>query len=357
MMNKDTAGAERAGEEIPKEPLSKYLQEQLGLAGTLEVTQFSAGFSNLTYGVSVGDTHMVLRRPPKGANIATAHDMGREYRVLTSVKPQYDLAPRPIHFCNNVDIIGAPFFLMERVEGVILRGQLPKDHGLTPDWMQTLSALAATALAKLHQVDIQSQELASLGKPEGYIDRQVTGWIGRYQKAATDVIPEMDQMASWMMANQPKEGAAALIHNDFKYDNIVWDAEGTPSIKAILDWEMATLGDPLMDLGTTLAYWAEPDDPDIMKPYNPSWLPGNLNRDAFVQAYAEARGISLVGRDVLFYYVFGLFKVAVIGQQIYARFKAGYTKDPRFGMLIHAVKACAKTGIRALEQEKISQLW
>ncbi|HAA12782.1 MAG TPA: phosphotransferase family protein [Cytophagales bacterium] len=346
----------RAGEELPLEDLKRYLQEQLSLSGDLEVAQFPSGFSNLTYFVSLDQQAMVLRRPPVGANIATAHDMSREYRVLTLLQPHFEKIPKPLLYCEDTSVIGAPFYVMSRVEGVVLRGFHAK-LAPEPALMRELSTTVAHTLADLHNVDIDGTGLVDLGKPEGYVVRQVKGWIKRYRAAATDTIVAMDEMASWMERNVPERESVAFIHNDFKYDNLVLKSDRLTEVNAVLDWEMATVGDPLMDLGTTLAYWTEASDPDIMKPYNLSWLPGNLKRSELAEAYASARNLTLEVEQLLFYYVFGLFKIAVIGQQIYARFKAGLTQDERFGALIHVVKTCAETGRLALEKGKISDVW
>jgi len=346
----------RSGEELPLESLQAFLQEQLSISGELEIAQFPSGFSNLTYAISLGDQAMVLRRPPLGANIATAHDMSREYRVLTLLQPYFEKIPKPLLYCEDTSVLGAPFYVMSRVEGVILRGFHAKSAP-TAHLMTELSTTVARTLADLHNVDVESTGLIDLGKPEGYVARQVNGWVKRYRAAATDSISAMDEMASWMERNIPHSEVVAFIHNDFKYDNLVLDPNELTQMIAVLDWEMATVGDPLMDLGTTLAYWTEAGDPDIMKPYNLSWLPGNLKRIELAEAYAEARGITLPINELLFYYVFGLFKIAVIGQQIYARFKAGHTKDKRFGALIHVVKTCAETGRLALEKDQISDIW
>ena len=353
----DAASEVRKGEGLPLEVLQAYLKEHAGIQGPLEVKQFPSGFSNLTYLVTSGAQAWVLRRPPLGANIATAHDMGREYRVLTLLQPHFQKIPKPVLFCDDESVIGVPFYLMERVEGAILRGQLPKGVQLAPDLMGKLSVQVAHALADLHDVDLDASGLMDLGKPEGYVARQVKGWTKRYFAAETDKISAMNELADWMERNQPEQERAAFIHNDFKYDNLVLNPSDLTEIKAVLDWEMATIGDPLMDLGTTLAYWAEAGDPDLLKPYNPSWLPGNLDRAAMAEQYCERRRINISQDELLFYYVFGVFKVAVIGQQIYARFKAGHSQDPRFGMLIHVVKACAENGRLALEKNKFSDLW
>jgi aminoglycoside phosphotransferase (APT) family kinase protein len=245
---------------------------------------------------------------------------------------------------------------MERVEGIILRGNLAKQLEWPPGQMRQVSEAAVDMLARLHSIDIEQAGLSELGKPDGYIERQVEGWIKRYYKAETDKVPAMDELAKWMQANQPTETRSGLIHNDFKYDNLVLQPDSPYAIRAILDWEMATVGDPLMDLGTTLAYWTEPKEAKRMPlaAANLTWLPGNLNRQEVLERYAVQRGIDI--EDPLFYYVYGAFKIGVIVQQIYYRYKKGYTQDPRFADLLKAVQYFGQLGVLALEQQKVSDL-
>lgn len=256
----DQPAPTRPGEELDIVRLQAYLLEHLpGAKGRLEVLQFPSGFSNLTYLLRLGERELVLRRPPFGANIKTAHDMGREYRILSALKPVYPKVPRPLLYCPDDSVIGAPFYLMERLHGVVLRTQPPPD--LTPELMRRICQAALEALVELHSLDYQKAGLGDLGRPEGYVERQVRGWTERYQKARTETVPGMEQAMEWLTAHIPASSSAALIHNDFKYDNLLLNPADLTQVMAVLDWEMATLGDPLMDLGTTLGYWAEPDDP------------------------------------------------------------------------------------------------
>jgi aminoglycoside phosphotransferase (APT) family kinase protein len=323
----------RPQEALATERLEAYLHQHLGVDGPLEVLQFPRGFSNLTYLLRLGLQELVLRRPPFGANIKSAHDMGREYRILSALKPHYPKVPQALLYCTDESVIGAPFYLMERLHGVILRNKPSPD--LNPQRMQQLSQGAVDALVELHQFDYAGAGLSDLGKPAGYVGRQVVGWSERYQKARTDPIPGMEQAIPWLAKHMPGESGSALIHNDFKYDNLLLDPS-LSQIIAVLDWEMATLGDPLMDLGTTLAYWSQADDPPGLKSFGLTSLPGNLSRAELVQAYARQTGADT--SNILFYYVFGLFKVGVILQQIYARFKQGHTQDARFAGLIHLIR-------------------
>lgn len=349
----DQAQKVREGESLDTKKLSAYLNEHLdSFSGELEIRQFPSGYSNLTYLLKTGEKEYVLRRPPFGANIKSAHDMGREYKVLSALKPVYRQVPQPVLYCEDESVIGAPFYLMERVEGIILRNKPPQGMELSPELMRSISEAAVDKLANLHSLDLQSSGLINMGKPEGYVHRQVEGWIRRYYNAETDKINGMDQTARWMQENQPAESSVAFIHNDYKYDNLVLDPENPSRIIAVLDWEMATVGDPLMDLGTTLGYWAEANDSPALKPFNLTWMPGNLTRQEVVERYAQHRGVEVP--DMLFYYVFGAFKIGVIVQQIYARYKKGYTQDPRFAGLIHVVQACAANAEKAMQSGKIS---
>jgi aminoglycoside phosphotransferase (APT) family kinase protein len=351
--NIDKAVAAREGEVPDLYQLKKYLSSLLpGLDQELVIEQFPGGYSNLTFLLKTSGKEYVLRKPPIGANIKSAHDMGREFNVLTALKPVYKPIPAPILFCNDANIIGSPFYLMERVKGIILRNRVPKGMELTPEIMKSVSESAVDNLAALHSIDLATTGLISLGKPEGYIQRQVDGWIKRYLAAETDTIEDMNKTAEWMQGNVPPDGPPAFIHNDYKYDNLVLDPGNINSIMAVLDWEMATVGDPLMDLGTSLGYWAEADDSDALKPFNLTWLPGNLTREEVVQRYAATKKIAVP--DMLFYYVFGSFKIGVIVQQIYARFKKGFTRDERFAGLIHVVKACAANAQKAIKYNRIS---
>ncbi len=354
----DKATKIRTGEELNKSALTDYLSQQgEAFNGPLEIKQFPSGFSNLTYLLTINNQEYVLRRPPFGANIKSAHDMGREFKVLSLLQAHYDKIPKPILNCADETIIGAPFYIMERVQGVILRSRIPKGMDVTPDFMRQISISLVENLADLHNIEVENTGLIEIGKPEGYAARQVNGWIKRYYNAETDKIPAMDLMAAWMKEHLPKDNPPALIHNDYKYDNIVLDPTDWSKIKAVLDWEMATVGDPLMDLGTTLAYWVAAEENDVLKPFNISWLPGNLNRAEMVEAYLSKSKLDFKAADMLFYYIFGCFKVGTIAQQIYARFKKGHTKDKRFAIMIYLVKAGAANGAKALELGRISNLW
>lgn len=350
----DGAQTVRQGAELPLDRIAPWL-DSVGLRGEVEVLQFPKGWSNLTYLLRVGEKEIVLRRPPPGVAIATAHDMKREYRILSALAPVWNKAPRPIALAEDPAILGAPFYVMERAQGVILRAKWPSELVLDAPRMKHLSEVLLDTLTEIHAVDVTQGELSTLGKPEGYNARQVKGWTERYEKSKTDEIPDVEAIARWLAANTPKESGAALIHNDFKYDNVVLSADLASAV-AVLDWEMATVGDPLMDLGCTLGYWVEANDPPLMQAmrFGPTYLPGSLRRMDLVRRY-EAR----TGREVtnlVFYFAFALFKLSVVAQQLYARFVRGQTTEPRYAMMIEGVKGLTRAAIRAVEQGRIDDL-
>jgi len=352
----DEADEARDEERFDPERLRPFLAGALpGAAGPVSLLQFRKGHSNLTYLVRMGDREAVLRRAPFGARVKSAHDMRREFTILSALQGVYPRAPRPIAFCEDETVIGARFYLMERVHGTILRGDAALGS-FPPDLLRATSTALVDNLVDLHAVDLARTGLAAIGHPEGYVARQVGGWTERYARAQTDAIPAVEAAAAWLASHLPAEGAPALIHNDYKYDNVVLDLARLDRIVAVLDWEMATVGDPLMDLGTTLGYWTDPDDPEEMRarPSGPTFLPGSLSRVEVVARYEERSGRA-VG-SALFYYVFALFKIAVIVQQIYKRFVEGHTRDPRFAQLGPWVRVLGAQAGRALEKGRIHSL-
>jgi aminoglycoside phosphotransferase (APT) family kinase protein len=323
------------------------LPAYLGVS-SIETTAFPGGFSNLTYQVSAGDATYVLRRPPHGLKIAKAHDMIREFRVLQALENAgYTKMPHPISACEDESIIGAPFFLMEKVEGMIIRNRPPAE--VSPEFFRSLSQSALDVLIELHSLELNDSGLGALGKPEGYALRQVQGWAERFQKAKTSEVPSIEEAFQWLLSSIPSESDVAFIHNDFKYDNLVISSSG--EVQAVLDWEMATVGDPLMDLGTTLAYWAEAQDEDILKMFNLSYVPGNFTRFELIAYYGAKTGRDM--SEMNFYYVFGLCKVATIAQQIYQRFSLGYSKDPRFSVLNQVVEAAGRMATKCIQTGQI----
>ncbi|HEY1938869.1 MAG TPA: phosphotransferase family protein [Candidatus Angelobacter sp.] len=349
----DSTKAVRAGEELDLVRLEPYLRGHFpGLGGELTVKQFPSGHSNLTYSVSLGEKEMVLRRPPFGSKVKSAHDMGREYNVLIKLHAAYP-TPCPLFYCTDEQVIGAPFYMMERVRGIILRRNLPVGMMLLPKTARRLSESFIDNLAALHRLDYQALGLGELGKPQGYLERQVRGWMERYQGSKTHELPEVGPLSAWLLENMPSHSDATLIHNDYKYDNMVLDSDDITRIKAVLDWEMCTLGDPLTDLGTALAYWIDPDDPPEMQMvrWGPTIAPGMLRRAEMAQRYAEKTGRDL--SDIVFYYVFAMFKVAVIIQQIYYRYFHGLTKDERFAALGEVAKTLMRVGLNASQRTGI----
>jgi aminoglycoside phosphotransferase (APT) family kinase protein len=330
-----------------------HLSEKLSCdSDSIEITQIAGGFSNLTFLIQTSQGKFAMRRAPFGEKISKAHDMVREYQVLESLqKAGYKKAPKPILLYDDQQGDGTPLLVMEFVEGNILRNKPKPDLSLNESEFRKLSENTIESLIELHQLELTQSGLINLGKPEGYVERPIMGWTERYERAKTNKLPEMEKVALWLKANIPPKENVGFIHNDYKYDNLVLDREAKTEIKAVLDWEMATVGDPLMDLGTSLAYWAQADDPEILKMFNMTDLPGNMNRAEVIQYYEERTPLYL--GNILFYYVFGLFKVGVIGQQIYKRFSQGFTNDPRFAALIHVVEAAGKMAEKSIITEKI----
>jgi aminoglycoside phosphotransferase (APT) family kinase protein len=349
----DRAGPVRPGEELDAERLETYLLAELpGARGPLAVEQFPGGFSNLTYLLRLGSEEWVLRRPPFGNRVRTAHDMAREHRVLAALAPVYPPAPRPLLYCGDESVLGAPFYVMERRRGLILHRQTQRRLELPPATARRLSEALIDNLAALHRLDYEAAGLGDLGRPAGYARRQVEGWSERYRRARTDDWPQLEATIAQLGAAIPPAAGAALVHNDYKLDNLVLDPADPTRIVGVLDWEMCTVGDPLMDLGTTLAYWLDPGEASPLAAAGllaPAW-PGSLTRRQLAERYAAATGAGL--GDLLFYYRFGLFKLAVIVQQIYARYARGHTRDPRFahldrvvGLLGEAAAAAERGGL------------
>jgi len=322
MSSIDQPAPVRVGEELDLVGLTSYLKQQLPqLDGPVVVEQFPSGFSNLTYLLRIGRREVVLRRPPVGAKIKSAHDMSREYRILSHLYPVYRKVPEPIFYCDDLSVIGAPFYVMERVKGIILRSQTPSHVELTQQTMQRLSRAFVDNLVEIHQFDYESAGLGDLGNPAGYVQRQVDGWTRRYYAARTSEVSEVEDLARWLMDRQPVESSkGSLIHNDYKYDNLVLSPQDLSEILAVLDWEMATIGDPLMDLGTALGYWVEATDSEEWQQYGfvLTKLPGNLTRGEIVTYYGQRSAREVT--DPVFYYVYGLMKIAVIVQQMTAIF-------------------------------------
>lgn len=320
----------RAGEALDVTRLEPYLREHLPNArGALSVRQFGGGMANLTYALTFGDQEFVLRRPPHGPLPKGGHDMAREYRVLSRLFAAFPLAPRALLVCTDPAIVGADFVVMERRRGFVIRQSLPARVATDPRACRELGDNFIDTLAALHNVDFAAAGLGELGKPDGYLERQLDGWIARWAAAETPGQPDASALIAKLVARLPLSGLPALVHNDFKFDNTIVDASEPTRFVAVLDWDMCTLGDPLADLGNVLALWTEAHDPPTRNlSAMPTAAPGFATRDELVERYAAA-----TGRDcsrARWYHAFNLFRYAGIAQQIYARFVRGQTRDERF---------------------------
>lgn len=341
----------RADEVFDVSAVERYLRSQLqGVGeGALIVRQFPAGASNLTYLLRMGTWEGVLRRPPLGPVPPKAHDMERECRLLQKIHAVFPLAPRPYLFCDDLSVIGAPFYVMERRHGIVLNDRFPPTHPPTEGLCARLSQAVVETLAQIHAVDWQAVGLGDFGYPQGFLARQVKRWIEAYARAQTDELPLVEPLTRWLTEHRPEEQQPTLIHNDFKLNNMLLSAEDLTTPTAVLDWEMATIGDPLLDLAITLSYWVNPDDPEELRTILPTVTthPGFISRAAFMERYEE-----LTGRDLSampFYLVFGYFRMVVIIQQIYARWKRGQTQDERFAGFGSRVRALVAHAARLAE--------
>lgn len=344
----------RSGEELDSASLGAFLARQFpNLDGPLVVEQFPSGHSNLTYLVRLGDREMVLRRPPFGTKVKGAHDMSRECRVLSKLHPVYPPAPQVLVYCDDASVLGAPFYLMERIPGVIIRRDPPRGLPFTNETARQLSESFIDNLVRLHALDYGRIGLADLGKPHGYLERQVRGWIDRYHGSETHKLPEVERISPWLVEHMPFSSEATLIHNDYKYDNVVLDPEDVTHIIGVLDWEMSTIGDPLTDLGTTLAYWLDPHDSAELREirWSPSMYAGSLTRAQLVERYVRATGRD--SSNMVFYLAFARFKVAVILQQIYYRYHHGLTHDERFAAMPERIRILVRASLETIESNSI----
>jgi aminoglycoside phosphotransferase (APT) family kinase protein len=348
----DQAGTVRDENAFDPATILPFLKSQVpDLAdGPLELRQFQGGASNLTYELRAGARKMILRRPPAGTKPKSGHDMHREYRVMKALAPHFP-CPRVLAYSEDPALLGAPFYVMEKVEGIILRRDLPRGLEYSPERARKLCLNLIDTLIRLHTLDYAAIGLADLGHPEGYVERQVKGWCERFERAWTDDVPKCEELMAWIKARQPADAPQpGLIHNDYRFDNAILDPNDQLTIIGVLDWEMCTIGDPLMDLGGTLAYWIQAGDPPFMQAtrMQPSHLPGMLTRDEIAAYYGEKTGRAIDSYD--FYYVFGLFRLAVIAQQIYYRWKLGQTKNPRFQQFGLFVSVLSKVADRVIQK-------
>jgi aminoglycoside phosphotransferase (APT) family kinase protein len=346
----DEAGAVRNGEELDTAAVDAWLKLRVpDLAGTPRVTQYSSGASNWTYRIEYESHDLILRRPPSGTKAKSAHDMGREYNVQKALRPVFSYVPEMIAYCDDASVLGAPFYVMRRILGIIPRARLPEGLTLTPPTARKLCLSLIDRLVELHKVDANSVGLSSMGKGPGYARRQIEGWSERYMKARTWNVPSFKEVRAWLSENTPFDVATCVIHNDFRLDNIVLDPEDPTRIIGILDWEMATLGDPLMDLGNSLAYWTQADDNFIMRMMSrqPTHLPGMLKRQEVVEYYCGKMGFK--PENFVLYEVYGLFRLAVIAQQIYYRYHHRQTRNSafkRFWIITHVIDRQCRRLIR-----------
>ena len=321
----------RPGEELDMARVDPWLKGQLpGLAGTPEVSQYPGGASNWTYRLCYPTHDLVLRRPPAGTKARSAHDMRREYRIQQALLPSFPLVPGMIAFCDDASVIGCDFYVMRRLDGWIPRKNLPRDLSLTKERTRELCLNVIDTLIALHRVDIAAAGLESFGRGPGYARRQIEGWCQRFRDARTWNVPRFGGVMAWLEAHIPADLATCVIHNDFRFDNVVLHAKDSTRVIGVLDWEMATVGDPLMDLGNALAYWVQADDDFVFRSLRrqPTHLPGMLTRREVVEYYCERTGRSVL--NWAFYEVYGLFRLAVIAQQIYYRYQTGQTQNPAF---------------------------
>jgi aminoglycoside phosphotransferase (APT) family kinase protein len=362
----DTAPV-RPGEELDPSALEAYLRAHMGelLSGQplddagIELAQFPGGHSNLTYLVRLGGHEFVLRRPPVGPVAPTAHDMPREYRLLSAIHPVFNLAPRPYLLCEDLSIIGVPFYLMERRRGIVIRREMPAEFGDSQEVRRRISEALVDTMALLHSVDIYSTGIAGIGKPAGFVTRQVKGWTERWHRSKTSEVREVEEVVNWLAGRIPPEPdpaagrPATLVHNDMKLDNTMLDPSDPSRVVAVLDWEMCTVGDPLIDLGIFLCYWAQKGDPEARREsISPvTTEPGWMTRAEVIERYCEKTGRDVSG--IAFYETFALFKVAVVLQQIYFRYVRGQTKDERFKEFDRRVEGLARAALDLAEKSGI----
>ena len=335
----------RSDERFDERRVEEFLRGKLtGTENPLTVRQFGGGAANLTYLLDYGSREYVLRRPPLGPVAPSAHDMARESKVLLRLWQAFPLAPRAFLFCDDESVVGAPFFVMERRQGVVIRGSIPAVYSSWRDAPARMSRALIESLADLHAVDFEAIGLGDLGRPAGFIHRQIEGWWRRWQAAKLEDLRAMDAVYEWLRSNQPPENVPSLVHNDYKLDNVMLDADDPGRVVAVFDWDMCTLGDPLSDVGALLAWWCLPDDPPhframAMMPLDDRFL----RREELVARYAEYSG-----RDVSaihFYHALSLFRVTVIIAQIYVRYVRGQTQDERFAAFGPRIPAAAQAAL------------
>jgi aminoglycoside phosphotransferase (APT) family kinase protein len=343
--------AERSAESLNVTAVDAWLKGRVpGLEGAPAVTQYTGGASNWTYRLKYPGRDLVLRRPPAGTRARSAHDMAREYRVQRALKPAYPVVPTMVALCQDPDVIGDDFYVMDRIPGLIPRARMPDGLRLDAKANRALCLNVVEKLVELHRVEPAAVGLQALGKGPGYPRRQIEGWSDRYLKARTWNVPRFRRVRDWLHANVPDDVATCVIHNDWRLDNVVLATEEPTRVVGVLDWEMATLGDPLMDLGNALAYWVQSDDDFVMRALRrqPTHLPGMLRREEVVEIYLDR--MRLRPGNWAFYEVYGLFRLAVIAQQIYYRYHHRQTRNPafrNFWLMVHYLDWRCRKLIRA----------
>ena len=343
----------RRGEELDEQVLDTFIREQIeGVPeGQLMIEQFGAGHSNLTYLLRVNNWEAVLRRPPHGPVAPKAHDMKREYTILKSLYKVYPAAPKPYLYSEDETIVGSPFFIMERRRGIVLDTYFPREVQYTPELGRQISEQMVDQLVALHAIPYEQTALVHMTKPEGFLERQVHGWIERYLRAKTDDIEEVEHLTTYLTSSIPPSPEPTIIHYDYKLNNAMFNEDFTEMV-GLFDWEMTTVGDPLADVGAAMRYWIQADDPAILKkglgepPV--TIMEGFYTRDEFIQAYAAKSGRDL--RHIHYYVTFAYFKLAVICQQIYARYQKGQTNDPRFAHFNHFVNNLVQHAVKQIDQ-------
>jgi len=349
--------AVRAGEQLDWARLVDWLRERLpaceipglDVSGDPDISQFPGGHSNLTYLLTFGEADIVVRRPPLGPVPPTAHDMAREFRWLSAMHRVFPLAPKPYLLCDDTSIVGSVFYAMERRRGVVVRAEEPPELADRPEARRAISGALVDTLAQLHAVDIEANGLMGLGKPAGFVERQVRGWSDRWQRAQTQQLPEMDALVDWLRAHMPPDvPTPSIVHGDFKLDNVMVDPSNVARVVAVLDWEMSALGDPLVDVGILLAYWA-PTAPPLQRDAltTVTHRPGYFSRDEIIERYRLRSGRDL--STIRFYEVFARFKIAVVIQQIYFRYVHGQTTDARFATFAERVAFLARQAVELVE--------
>jgi aminoglycoside phosphotransferase (APT) family kinase protein len=335
----------RPDEQLDAGVVARYLRDRLpGVDAPLEILQFPGGHANLTYLLRFGDREFVLRRPPLGPVAPRSHDMVREFHALSALGPHFAPAPRVFVLCEDPAVIGAPFFVMERRRGIVVRRSMPPEIADDPAVRRRIGEAAIDTLADLHAVPVTGP-VAALGKPEGFVERQIRGWTDRWTRAKTDELPAMATLSAWLLARVPPASAPTVVHNDFKLDNMMLDQADPGRVVAVLDWDMTTLGDPLIDVGTLLGYWPEANDPPerLAIAMQPTYLDGFPTRAELIERYTARSGRDLGA--IRFFETFALFKLAVVLQQIYVRFARGQTQDERFALMGESVRRLADIAV------------